>query len=558
MSAVGGWRRRVRESGRVRLALLIILAAVPPGIEAAVVAAGFASTISLAPHITAVWPYGTFHDLLWVMVYHRSWGGFVGESMVAIGVRALLSTGLIALAWPSGRERPPLGRLAWRNLFYSALLGAILAPWAALGVVASEVSVSWYLAGELVPLLILAPFLQRGGIVPGWWRGLPPLGTVVLSLVNIVTLTAGSALVWWASPRWTVPIAILVGGVNGILWRYAVRTALLRPGVRWPRVPGTPIVIVVVAVAVFVVADLTLLGGHSREQREPEPIAELEAVSDGHPVIFLAGYNSDYRGGAGGSVPPVVRFSYRGLDRDGHPRPYTPVDTHQSLSTSAARLARQIDQVHRSTGMPVALLAESEGVFVVHFYLQTMPHPGVDRVAYLSPPIRAGRIYYPPRDRSSGWGVVTGWELRAIFAVVSAANGLPNSADEPFVRSLMDNAPLFRGNRLLCPHRGVRTLAFLPSGDAISVSPWIHPRVPVVEVSSVHGILIDDPDVRQRLADFIRTGRQEQHRLWGYAALQWAGAAWQAPSLRGQWNPAWREVAGRSNRNFRPDMCLMR
>ncbi|GIH18341.1 hypothetical protein Raf01_65130 [Rugosimonospora africana] len=549
----------MRESPRVRLALLIILAAVPAGIEAAVVrGTGFTTTISLVPHITAVWPYGTFHDLLWVMVYHRSWAGFVGESLAAIGTRALLCTGLIALAWPPERERPQLSRLLLRNLGFSALLGAILSPWAALGVVASEVSVSWYLAGELIPLLIMAPVLQRGGIVPGWWRGLPPLGTVVLSLVNVVTLTAGSALMWWAPPRWIVPIAALVGGVNGILWRYAVRTALLHPGVRWKRVPVSPIVIVSVAVLVFVVADLTLLGGHGREQREPDPIAELEAASDGHPAIFLAGYDSDYTGEPSGRTLPVLRFSYRGLDRDGHPRPYPALATHQSLSTSATLLARQVEQVNRRTGRPVALLAESEGAFVAHFYLQTMPHPGVDRVAYLSPPIRAGRIYYPPQDRNAGWGIATGWELRAIFAILSATNGLPNSADEPFIRSLMDSAPLFRGNRLLCPERGVKTIAFLPTSDAITVSPSIHPRVPVVEVTAVHGILIDDPSARRRLSVFIESGRQEQRRVWGYAALQWAGAAWQAPSLRVPWNPAWRAVAGRSNQNFKPDECPAR
>ncbi|HEY2674947.1 MAG TPA: hypothetical protein VGJ07_31845 [Rugosimonospora sp.] len=553
---IRGWRRRVRWSARLRLTLLIVLSAVPAGIEAVLVRqTGFTTTISLAPHISAVWPYGTFHDLLWVLVYHRSWAGFVVESLAAIVWRGLLCAGLTALAWPAGHERPPLGRLVLRNLGFAAILGALLSPWAALGVVASEVSVSWYFAGELVPLVVMAPVLQRGGIVPGWWRGLPRVGTVVLSLVNLVTLSAGSALLWWAPPAWIVPIATAVGGVNGILWRYAVRTAVLHRPVRWQRVPVTPIVLASVAAIIFVLGDLTVVGSHGQEHQEPPPIAELEAASAGHPVIFLAGYDSQYSGEPSGHTLPVVRFSYRGFDPNGHPRPYPALATHQSLSVSATMLAEQIDDVHRRTGRPVALLAESEGAFIAHFYLQTMPHPAVDRVAFLSPPIRAGRIYYPAREENLGWGVATGWELRGIFAVLGAANGLPNSADEPFIRSLMANAPLFRGNRILCPERGVQTFAFLPTGDAITVSPSIHPQVPVVEVSSVHGILIDDPGARQRLVTFLDEGRAQQHRVWDYAALQWLGAAWQAPSLRVPWNPAWRTVAGRSNSNFNPDMC---
>jgi hypothetical protein len=250
-----------------------------------------------------------------------------------------------------------------------------------------------------------------------------------------------------------------------------------------------------------------------------------------------------------------VRFSYRGLDPQGHPLPYTALATHQSLTASARLLAAQVDRVHRATGRPVALLAESEGAFVARYYLVTMPHAAVDRVAFVSPPVRAGRIYYPPRDVHSGWGVATGWELRGVFAVLSTADGLPNSADQPFVRSLMANAPLFRGDRMLCPVRGVQAMAFLSTVDAVTVSPGVHPRIPVVEVPGLHGLVIDGPVAGQRLADFLVTGRMRGHREWDYTAMQWAGAAWQAPALPVRWNPVWREVAGRSNRDLEPDAC---
>jgi hypothetical protein len=101
----------------------------------------------------------------------------------------------------------------------------------------------------------------------------------------------------------------------------------------------------------------------------------------------------------------------------------------------------------------------------------------------------------------------------------------------------------------------VAVVAFLPTSDAITASPSIHPQVPVVEVTSLHGLLIDRLDVRRRLAAFFSQGRMDQHRVWGYAALQWAGAAWLAPLLPVGWNPAWRTVAGKSTRHLRSDKC---
>jgi hypothetical protein len=540
----------------MRLALLLLLAAAPAGAEAALVGgSGLASAIGLAPQASAVWPYGTFHDLLWVMVYHRSWLGFLGESLAAIVARGLLGTGLTALAWPPEVPRPSLRRLAARNVAFAALAGALLSPWAALGVVASEVSVSWYTVGELLPLLIMAPVLQRGGIVPGWWRGLPPLGTVVLSLGNFLVLTAGSALLWSVPRAALLPAALLAGALNGLLWRWAVRLAVLRERVRLPRVPVAPIVIVAAAGLVFGLVAISERGLERPETREPPPIAALEANSPNHPAIFMAGYNSRYDGEPSGHTPPIVRFSYRGLDPAGRPLPYTAVATHQSLISSARLLAAQVDRVHRDTGQPVALIAESEGALVARYYLVTMAHPAVDRVAFVSPPIRAGRIYYPPRGVGSGWGVVAGWEMRGVFAALSATDGLPNSADEPFVRSLMANAPLFRGNRMLCPVRGVQSIAFLSTVDAVTVSPGVQPRIPVVEVPGLHGLVIDGPVAGQRLADFLARGQTRAHREWDYAAIQWAGAAWQAPSLPVQWNPVWRDAPGSSGGDFQPDVC---
>ena len=93
-----------------------------------------------------------------------------------------------------------------------------MSPWAAVAMAAVAIALSWFVFGELVPLLLFAPVLQRGGISPGWWRGLPPARLVALALLNFVVLTVTGTLVWRTPGWWAVPAAAGGGAVNGALW----------------------------------------------------------------------------------------------------------------------------------------------------------------------------------------------------------------------------------------------------------------------------------------------------------------------------------------------------
>ncbi|WP_089016294.1 esterase/lipase family protein [Micromonospora inositola] len=549
------WGTFATQSRSGRLLLLVVLCAVPPGVEAALVRqSGLTATVNISPQASALWPYGTFHDLRWVLVYHRSWAGFVGESIAAIVMRGLFCTVLIALAWPSNMPRPSLPRLAARNVGFAALVGAVLSPWAALSVVVAAVSLTWFLFGEIAPMLILAPFLQRGGIVRGWWRGLPPAGTVALSVLNFVTLTAGSALVAVVPGGWRIAAAALAGGANGILWERAVRIVLAHETVRWRRTPITPIAFAVVIGPMFTIGSIAR-PGIDQSPSEPPALAKVEARTK-RPVIFLAGYDSHYGGQPSGFTPPIMRYSYNGLDPNGRPRPYNALATHQSLVTSAQLLAVQVDQVHRRTGQKVALLADSEGTLITRYYLTTMPHPHIDMVVMVSPLLRSGRIYYPPPQANTGWGIATGWQLRAIFAALGAVGDRPNSPDQPFIRSFMDNAPLFRGKQVICPIEGVQMIAFVPTLDAATNPPGLQTETPVVHVPGLHGLRLNDPVTQQRVISFLNDGQRHEHRRWDYSVLQRAGGAWQAPALKVALNPVWHTVAGRSTRNYEADVCL--
>jgi hypothetical protein len=75
----------------------------------------------------------------------------------------------------------------------------------------------------------------------------------------------------------------------------------------------------------------------------------------------------------------------------------------------------------RRTVQKVALLAESEGTLITRYYLTTMPHPHIDKLVMVSPVLRAGRIYYPPRQENTGWGIEAGGDDRISLGAGSSA-----------------------------------------------------------------------------------------------------------------------------------------
>src|SRR6266496_6621406 len=51
---------------------------------------GLTSALGIAPSVTAPVPFATFHDLRWLMVYHRSWLGFAVEALALLAFRGAL------------------------------------------------------------------------------------------------------------------------------------------------------------------------------------------------------------------------------------------------------------------------------------------------------------------------------------------------------------------------------------------------------------------------------------------------------------------------------------
>ncbi|BCJ62413.1 hypothetical protein [Micromonospora endophytica] len=522
-----------------RLLVLLAVAGAVPLVEAAIlVRIGFVSPRALAPQATAVWPYDTYHDLRWVFVYHNSWLTFALGLLAAIALRGALSAILVRLAWPAEVPRPPLGELLRRNLGIAALTALIVAPFAAMSFAASAVALSWFVFVSLGPMIVIAPFLQRMSVGPGGWRGLPSAELFGWSLLDLVVLSVAGGLVWSAGSGWTPVVALGAGMVNGLLWNRTVRAALIPQHVRLARAPVTPIVVVLAMAAPLVVQILQAPPTGTTDTFDPPIFDRPLAASVPYAVILLAGHDSAYDGREAAD-PRVRRFSYAGIDADGRPLPYSSRSTRQSLTRSALLLAAQIDVLHRRTGRPIALIGESEGAMVARTYLRDRPGSPVQVLMMFSPLARPGRVYYPPPEANSGWGIGTGWLLRGLFGVINLVSASDHTPDEPFIRSLIDDAPFYR-YRTMCPVPGVRVIAFLPTVTAVEAPPGPYTGIPVIEVPAFHASFLGRATVSNEMVDFLSGQNLERPRR-EYGVMQRLGSAWQAPPLTITLNPVWRE-----------------
>lgn len=76
---------------------------------------------------------------------------------------------------------------------------------------------------------------------------------------------------------------------------------------------------------------------------------------------------------------------------------------------------------------------------------------GADRLVTLSPLVRPDRVYYPPSDDGTGWGIGSGWELRLIIALMRLESGSTTAIDSGFARSIIVDVPYYRDRMAYVP-----------------------------------------------------------------------------------------------------------
>src|SRR6266542_6264890 len=129
---------------------------------------GLTSALGIAPSVTAPAPFATFHDLRWLMVYHRSWLGFAVEVVAMVAFRGAMTALIVGLAWPRAVPRPPAAVLLRQGTLFTLASALLLAPWAGLLFGLAVMPVSWLFFAAIPPVLAIGLLIHQGAVHDGW------------------------------------------------------------------------------------------------------------------------------------------------------------------------------------------------------------------------------------------------------------------------------------------------------------------------------------------------------------------------------------------------------
>ena len=442
-----------------------------------------ASSLGLATQVTAPPPFGVFHDLRWILVYHETWLGFAFELLAFVVFRGGLTALCLRAAWPRDVPPEPWPLVVRRGLLFTVIAGLLLAPWAALMFALAVVSLSW-LFFVAVPVMLMLALLVHGGAVTGsWWTRTLSVRSLGWTLVAFGALSVFGSIMT-TCPAWArVPVAVVAGATNAWLWLRVVDAVLHRR--RAPRAFPVAVVGIVGVMALVVggtAAGFALSKGRVLHFAAPAAAAtewRPPVVVDGTPLVVVTGFDTKWDGRAGQYVHvglPQMRFSYRGT-ANGAPLPYTAADTHRALPDLVRELRRQVSDYHRTTRRRLTVVAESEGALLAKAYLEATPGAPVRNLVVLSPLVEPGRVYYPV-EGEEGWGAAGGVAMQSFAWALDGVSPVSVSPDTPFLRSLVDDAPALRG-LMSCPLAHVRQLAVLPLDTGVSAPAPLAARDPV-------------------------------------------------------------------------------
>jgi hypothetical protein len=545
------------------------------------------SARSLAPQVTALPPLAAYHDLRWLFAFNQSWLGFTSVLVVLVVVRAAVDAVLIQLAWPRQPDSavqpdpavPSLARPRFLTsvvscIVLTVLVGLVLSPVVTLMFGVALLPFSWpYLAA--VPILLgTAVALSQGGVGQAWWRRLPPARTAAWVLVTFLILSLASALMAHLDTAGIVAVAGLAGVLDARAW-YGLTTAAVRRAAAKPLhpwhwratlqrirrslldrtswVPVAPLAAVMVIVLVVGVTRLAFTGTVRFAHDTGEVVASADeaaglipsrgsgqsgqskTVSAAKPagaVLVVEGFGSScchaadsLRAAEPGML--VRQFSYLGLNAAGQPIPYGPAAGDLPIQALGDRMAAQVDRLSQQAGVPVDVVAESEGTLGLYAMLARHPHVPVKSVTLLSPIIE-------PDQLGQAGGTVPGAALTTLNNLVGGMSPYGSSGAQELIDSVSKVGARYFEE--VSRDRTLPWLAVVPLADAVTLPacPW--PQN-VVFVDAFHGGLLGNASVRQLVESFLTGGDAQvdsasQRQLRGTAELIAAAAtAWRMPEL---------------------------
>ena len=519
---------------RERRVLVALCVGLPLAEMWVVGACGIPSGLPLAGQAGAVGPLGVFHDLRWLFVFHDSVLWFLLGLGALVAGRSVVLALLVRSAWPG--DPPPFGVLVRRALVVTPVAALLLSPWVTLLFGAAVIPLSWLYFAAVPPALGTVLLLSHGGIDGSWWRRLPPVRVAGWTALSFVVLSLSALGVDGRPPGVAAATLAATGLFNAWAWDRIVRVVVVWTPQRSRRlVPVTVLSVLAVFAAVW---GGSRLGFATLSYQDPGAWERGGVEAGTRAVLLVGGFASGccdegplVRGDEPGLY--VEQFSYRVLTSGGIPVPHPGSATDADLARMADLVAAQVDGLARRSGLPVAVVAESEGTLVVTAYLARYPEAPVDRMMLLSPIVAPGRVSYPGPGRE-GLGVVAGYELRAVSALIDSMAPFVVSADGPLTDSVRRLAASLRAEaRRDRPF--VEEVAVVPLADAVTAPFDEGLSVEMIVVPGFHGGLRGRADIRDMIHRWVRGEDIRGSGVWLTVGRLISGgaSAWRVPGLEG-------------------------
>jgi len=224
----------------------------------------------------------------------------------------------------------------------------------------------------------------------------------------------------------------------------------------------------------------------------------------------------------------VRQFSYLGLNSAGQPIPYGPAAGDLPIQVLGDRMATQVEDLYGQTGVPVDVVAESEGTLGLYAMLARHPDVPVRSVTLLSPIIE-------PDQLGQAEGTVPGAALTTLNNLIGGMSPYGSSGADALIDSVRQFGA--RYFEQVSGERSLPWLAVIPLADAVTLPVCSWPGN-VFFVDGFHGGLLGNTSARQLVEAFLSGGAAgaasvSQQKLRGTARLiAAAAAAWRMPQLR--------------------------